>query len=124
MKGDRITVVSSLMFETKEEVLPVYAPVLNPDGSFKTTYDGGVELARLGGVKSGSSGTIQGPSIKVHKSQLLHLQEQTSALGGTNDFQSVVPVFLDAYQQVGWFPTDHVRVVGGSRLTYYLLHSQ
>ncbi len=116
MKGDRVTIISSWMFENKDEVLPVYAPVLNPDGSYKTSYDGSVELARLGGVKSGSSGVIQGDGIKVHKSQLLHLQEQVNALGGTNDFLTVIPVFLDTYQQVGWFPTDHIRVVAGSRL--------
>lgn len=116
MKGDRVQIISSLMFDTKDEVLPVYRPVLNESGVPRRFHDDTVEISSVGGVKSGSTGTVQGDPMKVHRSQLLHLAEQKTSLGGTNDFFYVVPVYLDAYQQIGWFPTDHVRVVSGGHL--------
>ena len=116
MKGDRITAVSSIMFNTEGEVLPVYDLQRNPDGSIVTAFDGSVVLRRIGGVKSGSTGVVVDEPIKVHKSQLLHLQGQTTSLGGTNDFLPVYPIFFDTYQLLGWLPADHMRVTGGGRV--------
>lgn len=113
MKGDRVKIVSSLMFENKEEVLPVYEPVWNPDGSLQFGHDNACSLNRMGGVKNGSTGIIEGDPIKVHRSQLLHLQNTGASLGGRNDYIEVFPVWLDHYQQRGWFPADHLRVVAG-----------
>jgi len=114
MKGDRVKIVSSLIFENKEEVLPVYEPVWDAKGALMFSHDGSCSLTRQGGVKNGSTGTIEGDPVKVHRSQLLHLQNAAASLGGTNDFVEVFPVWLDHYQQRGWFPADHLRVVGGS----------
>lgn len=117
MKGDRIIAQSSLMLNTQDEVLPVYKPKLNPDGSFVTAFDGSVVLERAGGVKSGSTGTVQGDPIRVHRTQLYHLQlNSATALGGNNDFMPVYPIFLDIYQQIGWLPVDHIRVVSGGKI--------
>lgn len=117
MKGDRVKVVSSLMFDNPEEVLPVYEPVWDGRGNLQFSHDGSCSLNRLGGVKNGSTGVIEGEPIKVHRSQLLHLQNASTSLGGTNDYIDVFPVWLDHYQQRGWFPADHLRIVGGGVLS-------
>ncbi len=118
MKGDRVVIQSALMLNTADEVLPVYGPAKLPTGQLKESYDGSYEFQRLGGVKSGSTGTIQGNPLKIHRTQLMHLQNApaTAALGGTNDYVNMFPVFLDHYQQMGWFPVDHIRVVSGDIL--------
>lgn len=113
MKGDRVKILSSAMFESKDEVLPVYEPVWNSDGSLQIAEDGSCGLKRLGGVKAGTTGVIEGAPIKVHRSQVLHLQSTGASLGGRNDFVEVFPVWLDHYQQRGWFPSDHVRIMAG-----------
>ncbi|MFA6049790.1 MAG: hypothetical protein WC761_01215 [Candidatus Paceibacterota bacterium] len=115
MKGDRIQIVSSLMFETKDEVLHVYTPVNNPDGSPQLTFEGYHVVRSVGGVKSGTTGVVTGEPIRVNRLQLHHVQNQSATVGG-NDYAFMIPVFLDTYQQVGWFPTDYVRVMGGARL--------
>jgi len=115
MKGDRVQIVSNMMHINKDEVVHVYAPVTNPDGSLQQTYDGFGVVKSMGGVKTGSTGVIQGDGLKVHRLQMHHLQNQGASLGG-NETVVVFPVFLDAYQQIGWFPSDHLKVVSGGTL--------
>lgn len=115
MKGDRVKIVSNAMFEPSGEVLHVYSPIMNTDGTPQVTFDGMVVVKSVGGVKAGSTGIIQGEAIKVNRLQMHHLQGQGSALSG-NESVSLLPIFLDAYQQVGWFPTDHVKVISGGTL--------
>lgn len=115
MKGDRVQIVSSMMHIADGEIIHVYAPVANPDGSLQVTFDGFNVVKSAGGVKAGSTGVIQGGGIKVHRAQLHHMQGQSTAISG-NEFIMVFPVFLDTYQQVGWFPSDHLKVVAGSIL--------
>ena len=118
MKGDRVQITSGMLHTQADEVLPVYGPTKLGNGQLKESYDGSFEFQRLGGVKAGTTGVIQGPPLKIHRTQLLHLQNTpaTAALGGTNDFVNMFPVFLEHYQQVGWFPSDHIRVVAGDIL--------
>jgi len=116
MLGDRVMITAAQMHTTLGEVLPVYAPATGPDNLLKENYDGTFDFVRKGGVKAGTTGSIHGAPMKIHRSQLLHLQniqETASALGGTHDFVNMFPVFLDFYQQVGWFPVDHVKVISG-----------
>lgn len=118
MKGDRVTISSAVLHTQADEVLPVYSPAKLGNGQLKESYDGSYEFAKMGGVKAGTTGTIQGPPLKIHRTQLMHLQNTpaTAALGGTNDFVSMFPIFLDYYQQIGWFPSDHIRIVSGDVL--------
>jgi hypothetical protein len=118
MKGDRVVIKSALMINTTDEVIPVYGPAKQEGGQLKESYDGSFEFQRLGGVKSGTTGTIQGTPLKIHRTQLLHLQNAPTmaALGGNNDFINMFPIFLDYYQQVGWFPVDHIKIVSGDIL--------
>jgi len=54
--------------------------------------------------------------LLAHRTQLHHLRSQgTTSLGGTNDFINIFPVFLEQYQQIGWMPVDHIRIVSGGR---------
>lgn len=118
MKGDRVQITSGMLHIQSDEVLPVYAPTKLGNGQLKESYDGSCEFQRLGGVKAGTTGVIQGAPLKIHKTQLLHLQNAPAiaSLGGTNDFVNMFPVFLDYYQQVGWFPSDHIKIVSGDVL--------
>ena len=118
MKGDRVQITSAMLHTQADEVLPVYGPTKLQNGQLKESYDGSIEFQRLGGVKAGATGTIQGTPLKIHKTQLMYLQNvpATAALGGTNDYVNMFPVFLDHYQQVGWFPVDHIRIVSGDVL--------
>lgn len=116
MIGDRIQIVSAQMHNTAGDVLPVYAPATGPGNVLKENFDGTFDFVRKGGVKVGSSGYIHGAPMKIHRSQLLHLQniqETASALGGTNDYVNMYPIFLDFYQQVGWFPIEHIKIIAG-----------
>ena len=115
MKGDRVKIVSSAMFDSTGEVLHVYAPVTNQDGTPQVTFDGMVVVKSVGGVKSGSTGIIQGDPIRVNRLQMHHLQGNGAALSG-NEYINLLPVFLDTYQQIGWFPVDHIKVISGGTL--------
>lgn len=115
MKGDRVKIVSSTIFETVDETLPVYVPIVGNDGRLQTTYDGLVVVKHVGGVKAGSTGVIYGDPIRVNKLQMLHMQSNNISNG--NEFIILLPIFLDTYQQVGWFPVDHVKVISGGILT-------
>lgn len=118
MKGDRVQITSGMLHIQSDEVLPVYGPTKLGNGQLKESYDGSYEFQRLGGVKAGTTGVIQGAPLKIHRSQLLHLQNAAAlaSLGGTNDFVNMFPIFLDYYQQVGWFPSDHIKIVSGDVL--------
>jgi hypothetical protein len=115
MKGDRVQIASSYMFGSADEILHVYSPVLNADGTPQVTFDGMVAVKSVGGVKAGSTGTIQGDPIKVNRLQLHHLNGTGTSISG-NEYVNLLPVFLDAYQQVGWFPVDHIKVISGGTL--------
>jgi len=118
MIGDRVKIVFGFNLDNQGEgqVLPVYEPIWNPDGSLSMNSDGSANVKRVGGVKSGCTGTVEGGSINVHRTQVLHLAKESSmVLGGTRDFVEVFPIWLDHYQQRGWFPADHVRIVAGGK---------
>jgi len=112
MIGDRVVVGDG--YTWKEEsgvVVMTYAPQLNESGHLNKTPDGGVVVSNQGGVKVGSTGVIDGPVINVHRSYLHNAQNYTKSFGGT-DFIQMVPVFLDKYQRVGYFPVDNLRLFG------------
>jgi len=112
MKGDRIRVTNGTIYEDREGALVfVYEVTLDKEGRPILAHDGTVSISSQGGVKNGSTGVINGYPEKVHRTQLMDA-EQSIGLGG-NDFIQMVPVFLDTYQKLGWFPTENIRVVSG-----------
>ena len=113
MKGDRVRVVSSshIHEDNSNSLVYVYGVKLDQEGRPIHNHDGTVQIESLGGVANNSTGVVVGHPEKVHRSQL---KEQESPVGlGSNDFVQVIPVMLDTYQRLGWFPVDKVRVVAG-----------
>lgn len=113
MKGDRVRVVgSSHVHEDNSGALVyVYGVTLDESGRPVVNHDGTVQVHSLGGVKNNSTGVVVGHPEKVHRTQL---KEQEQAVGlGANDFVNIIPVLLDHYQKLGWFPADKVRVYAG-----------
>lgn len=116
MKGDRIVVGNSLELSDSNAIMAVYRPRSNENGEPLVAHDGSILLEQIGGVKVGTTGFIDGPAIRAHRTQLLHLRaEGATSLGGANDFVNVFPIFLEQYQQIGWLPVDHIRIVSGGR---------
>lgn len=112
MKGDRVKISTGTLYEDSPDALVyVYGVTLDGQGSPIRAQDGSVQVQSLGGVKNNCTGVIVGVPEKVHRSQL---KENSSMPGlGSNDFVEVVPIMLDTYQTLGWFPTNNVRVVSG-----------
>jgi hypothetical protein len=111
MKGDRVRISDTTLFEDQNQNLVVYQVRRNPDGSLLFAGDGSVLIESVGGVRLGSTGVINGNPVRVHRSQLKSFEAQHGAMA--NDFINLLPVWLDTYQQEGWFPADHVKVVAG-----------
>ena len=112
-KGDRVVVGDGYYWkESDNQKVMAYMPTLDESKNTQTTPDGGVIVSGVGGVSCGASGTVQGDVIDVHRSYLPDQQAGTASIGGT-DFVQLLPVFLDKYQRLGYFPVDHVRIFGG-----------
>lgn len=116
MKGDRVRIGTVGAFkEAPGALVFVYEPRKDPNkpGHYLLAGDGTVLVESKGGVKAGESGTIQGLPVKVHRSQL---KDYNGVPGlGADDSILVYPVFLDHYQQLGWFPVDNVKIMAGGR---------
>ncbi len=97
----------------KEISVMTYSPIIGQDGQTQKTPDGSTIVESVGGVKIGSTGTIVDNTIDVHKSYLHNAQEYAASIGGTDRIQ-LIPVMLDQYQRIGWFPIDNIRIIGTS----------
>ena len=117
-QGDRVVIGTGYVWESKnqegeKEHVMVYEPLWKQDGSAQQTPDGSVMVEKQGGVVAGSTGTIKGDTINVHRSYLHGSSTAAGNLGASDQVQ-LVPVFLDHYQKLGWFPVDNVRISGGT----------
>lgn len=112
MKGDRVKITTGTLYEDSPDALIfVYAVKLDKGGSPIRAQDGSVQVESMGGVKNNCTAVIVGANEKVHRSQL---KDHDSPAGlGSNDFVHLVPVMLDTYQKLGWFPTNNIRVLEG-----------
>jgi len=112
MQGDRVVVGDGYHWkDTDGQKTMAYELMFNESGNQVQTPDGGTVIAAAGGIVCGSTGTINGPSIRVHRSYIHENNQRSTAMG--NDFAELVPVFLDLYQRVGYFPVDYVRIFSG-----------
>lgn len=112
MLGDRVRIGATGTFKEQPETMVfVYKPVTKEDGTFMQVGDSTYLVESVGGVQAGSSGTIQGHPIKVNRSQLKNFSGVPGL--GTVDSVLMFPVFLDKYQQIGWFPNDDVKIMAG-----------
>jgi hypothetical protein len=115
MRGDRVKITLGTIIEGSANALVfVYGVDTDANGTPMRAFDGSVQIRSLGGVKNGSTGTIAGPSVRAHRTQLRD-QETTAGLGN-NDFVEMIPVALDYYQQTAYFPSDNVRIMAGGSM--------
>ena len=108
MKGDRV-VVGMGSVQISHENIPVYTLATDQMGNVQFDADGAALPKVAGGVKGCSYGRITGDPVKVSKAALV------GGIAGASfgiDYINLVPVFLDYYKVVGWFPQDQVHVVG------------
>jgi hypothetical protein len=112
-KGDRVRITNGTIYEDNENALVfVYDVRLDADGRPVIAHDGTVSVNSLGGVKNNSTGVICGFPEKVHRSQLKSIGIEGVSLN-QNDYAQVIPIMLDTYQKMGWFPIEHIRIVSG-----------
>lgn len=109
-QGDRVRVGDGSTWDDSV-IVSVYNPRSEANGDLVMDHFGAAMVMRLGGVKGGTTGVIAGPSIKVHRTQLIG-EQNVPNMGGV-DLVHLFPVQLDHYMQVGWLPTHHIRVIGG-----------
>lgn len=107
--NDRVVVGDGYSWKDDGQVIMTYLPSVDETGTVMTTPDGSVVITNAGGVKVGSTGVIRGTPINVHRSYL-HNPENFPASFGGKDFVQLIPVFLDRYQRVGFFPVDNLRI--------------
>lgn len=113
-QGDRVMIVdgSGIMSNDNTHVL-AFQPRRDQHGEMVWDHTGTIaSVQRVGGVKARSTGVIAGPPIRVRKEEVV-TEVQTAAFGG-HDLLELYPVFLDYYQQVGWFPSSNMRIVMGN----------
>lgn len=108
--GDRVVVGDGYTW-TGEVTVVVYGPVMDAQGNIQNDYYGAATLQRLGGVKGGSTGTIAGQPLKVHRIQLVG-EQNVPSIGGV-ELVNVFPVKFDYYQRTAFVPASHVRILGG-----------
>lgn len=109
-QGDRVRIGDGSTWDDSV-VVSVYSPRWEANGDLALDHFGAAQIARLGGVKGGTTGVIAGPSIRVHRTQLIG-ETNTPNIGGL-DLVHLFPIQLDHYMQVGWLPTHHIRVISG-----------
>lgn len=90
-----------------EDMVLVYRPTLDQGGNMIIDSSGGAVVERVGGVKSGSTGVISGPSIRVPKKALIEYANETAGLG--TDLINLYPVQFDHYSGIGFVPGDAIK---------------
>jgi hypothetical protein len=87
-----------------------YMPRLDENRNWVITNEQTVVVEPAGGVECGSIGVIDGNVIRVSRNSL---KSASGYKGLGNDFVELVPVNLEKYKRVGYFPVDNVRILGG-----------
>lgn len=94
---------------TNEDMVLVYKLMEDSKGHMIVDTTGGALVERAGGVKSGSQGTIMGPSIKVPRRCLIEYKDVPAAMG--TDLVDIYPVQFDHYAGIGFLPGDAIKIV-------------
>ncbi len=92
-----------------QDMIIVYRPKVDEKGTVIIDSSGGAIFERVGGVKSGSTGVITGPSIRGNRIQFIEYKNMTAPLG--TDLLNVYPVQLDQYQGIAWLLGDTLKVI-------------
>lgn len=110
--GDKVRIGFGSGVEVNYEGnVAVYDLKRNHHGAVEFDAVGNVTPILIGGVRSGTTGTIKDVSVKADKRFLKGLQESSTSLG-TSDMQ-LVPISCDAYgDRVAWVAAEHIRIIG------------
>lgn len=119
-KGDRVRITATTEIVSgngENKMVFVYEPRYQGTTLMENPSDGTCLIDFKGGVVEGSTGFIDGDSIRISKASLKDY-DKTQAVGFHGvDITLLIPVFLERYQKRGWFPADNVRIVGGGVIT-------
>jgi len=101
----------STLFEQHhgQDMIIVYRPKTDQHGQFILESNGGALFERVGGVKSGSTGTMIGPSVRGNRVQFVEYKDMPAPLG--TDLINVYPVQLDQYQGTAWLLGDALKII-------------
>jgi len=111
--NDRITVKpvgTGTLFNkvNPAEMVLIYEPVLDEKGNYVYDSSKGVVVKRIGGVKSGSTGTIVGPSLSTpRKGFKIEYGAETES---STDLIQIFPIQFDHYSGIGFVPSDAIKV--------------
>ena len=109
MINDKVVVGMGGIQISKENV-PVYLPVFDQQGRIQFDASGAAFVKVAGGVAGGTVGRISGEPLKIAKSALVGSSTQGASFGV--EYILLYPVDLEKYKTVGWFPMDHLHVIG------------
>lgn len=108
--GDRIKVMTSHLFQAEGNVA-IYHVSVDSNNKYVVDSEGVCSPSVVGGVKLGSTGTIDGHAVRARRTSLKGFEKVTT-MGG-NDTILLYPIWFDHYKQVGWLPIDHFQIVSG-----------
>lgn len=112
--GERVKVVNDLGNITNSEGKPmvfVYQLALNESGKPVIFPQNNTHALKfVGGILSGETGYIKGPTIKTTFSQLKNDGTRPNDDLSMQEHTAMIPVFLDRYQQLVYVPSDNVRL--------------
>jgi hypothetical protein len=107
----KVLIGTGSVFGAAQQFVMAYRPELDVNENIYFDQNGNItKLVRLGGVKVGAEGRIAGTALKAPRSFLVEYEKNAGAFG--LDLIEMIPVELTEYQQMAWFPSHVVRVVG------------
>ena len=110
-KGDKIIIGTGYFWkESDNQKVMAYMPKLDENKKWIIVLEKTVLVESVGGVTAGSTGVIDGELIKVDRS---HIKSVVTGASMGGDWIELVPVYLEKYQRLGYFPVDNVRIIGG-----------
>lgn len=107
--GDTVVIGEGSVRTSYSGNVPVYDLKREQNGDIYFAPNGIAYADVKGGVTGGSRGKIHGKPVKVFTASLSG--EKSGASFGALDTTLLFPVFLDKYQKLGWFPSDHMHIV-------------
>ena len=106
--GDRVVIGDKYFWkESDNQKVMAYMPKLDEQRQWIITSEKSVLVESVGGVLCGSVGVVDGNIIKVNRTEIKGADKGY----GNNDYIELIPVNLERYQRVGYFPVDNVRIL-------------
>lgn len=94
----------------EKDMIIIYKPKLDHQQNYVYDNHGAVIVERIGGVKSGSTGVITGPSLRAHRSIFIEYNQQAGLPAQALDLVHIYPVQFDQYAGIGWVLADTIKM--------------